>query len=76
MVLNSNTIETLSKHHQTLLCTDFVFKTLKKKKKKKKNGNTRKNLNASYVALWKLDLNELKDFERLVLYRSCVIYSN
>ena len=30
-----------------------------------KNAKTRKNLNASYIALWKPDLNEQKDFERL-----------
>ena len=33
---------------------------------------TRKNLEASYIALWKPDLNELKDFERLVLFRNGV----
>ena len=27
---------------------------------------------ASYIALWKPDLNEQKDFERLVLFRNCV----
>ena len=31
-----------------------------------KNAKTRKNLEASYNALWKPDLNEQKDFERLV----------
>ena len=31
-----------------------------------KNAKTRKNLEASYIALWKPDLNEQKDFERLV----------
>ena len=35
-----------------------------------KNAETRKNLAASYVALWKPDLNEQKDFERLVLFRN------
>ena len=30
--------------------------------------NTRKNLEASYIALWKPVLNEQKDFERLVLF--------
>ena len=30
-----------------------------------KNAKTRKNLKASYIALWKPDLNEQKDFERL-----------
>ena len=34
-----------------------------------KNAKTRKNLEASYIALCKPDLNEQKDFERLVLFR-------
>ena len=38
----------------------------------KKNAKTRKNLNASYIALWKPDLNEHKNFERLVLFRNGV----
>ena len=29
-----------------------------------------KNLKASYIALWKPDLNEQQDFERLVLFRN------
>ena len=37
-----------------------------------KNAKTRKNLEASYIALWKPDLNEQKDFERLVLFRNGV----
>ena len=37
-----------------------------------KNANTRKNLEASYIALWKPDHNEQKDFERLVLFRNGV----
>ena len=37
-----------------------------------KNAKTRKNIEASYVALWKPDLNEQKDFERLVLFRNGV----
>ena len=35
-----------------------------------KKAKTRKNLEVSYIALWKPDLNEQKDFERLVLYRN------
>ena len=31
-----------------------------------------KNLGASYIALWKPDLNEQKDCKRLVLYRNGV----
>ena len=30
------------------------------------NAKTRKNVEASYVALWKPDLNKQKNFERLV----------
>ena len=41
-----------------------------------KNAKTRKNLEASYIALWKPDLNEQKDFERLVLFRNGVTQSN
>ena len=41
-----------------------------------KNANTRKNLEASNIALWKLDLNEQKDFERLVLFRNDVPQRN
>ena len=31
-----------------------------------KNAKTRKNLEASYITLWKPNLNEQKDFERLL----------
>ena len=34
------------------------------------------NLEASYIALWKPDLDEQKDFEKLVLFRNDVPYSN
>ena len=37
-----------------------------------KNAKTRKNLEASYIALWKPNLNEQKDFEGLVLFRNAV----
>ena len=37
-----------------------------------KNAKTRKNLDASYIAVWKPDLNEQKDFERLVLFNDRV----
>ena len=37
-----------------------------------KNAKTSKNLEASYIALWKSDLNEQKDFERLILFRNAV----
>ena len=38
----------------------------------RKNSKTRKNLEASYIACWKPNLNEQKDFERLVLFRNDV----
>ena len=37
-----------------------------------KNATTAKKLEASNIALWKPDLNEQKDFERLVLFRNSV----
>ena len=37
-----------------------------------KNAKTRKNLEASYIALWKPDLNEKKDLDRQVLFRNGV----
>ena len=40
-----------------------------------KNAKIRKNLEASYVALWKSDLNEQEDFERLVLFSNGVTLS-
>ena len=40
------------------------------------NGKARKNLEASYIALWKPDFNEQKDFERLVLFGNGVTQSN
>ena len=33
-----------------------------------KNAKARKNLEASYITLWKPDLNEQKEFKRLVLF--------
>ena len=37
-----------------------------------KNAKTRKILEGSYIALWEPDLNEQKDFERIVLFRNGV----
>ena len=37
-----------------------------------RNAKTRKNLETSYISLWKPNLNEQKDFERLVLFRNGV----
>ena len=41
-----------------------------------KNDKTKKNLEASYIYLRIRDLNEQKDFERLVLFRNGVTWSN
>ena len=41
-----------------------------------KNAENRKNLEASYICLWRLDLNEQKDFERLFLFRNGVTKCN
>ena len=41
-----------------------------------KNVKTRKNLEVSFIALWKPDLNKQKDCERLVLFRNGVAKSN
>ena len=41
-----------------------------------KIAKTMKNLEASYIALWKLDPNKQNDFERLVLFRNGVTKSS
>ena len=41
-----------------------------------KNAKARKNLDASYIILWKPFLNDQKDFKRLVLFRNGVTQSN
>ena len=38
-----------------------------------KSVKIRKNLEASYITLWKSDLNEQKNFERLVLFKNRAI---
>ena len=62
---HQNTLEATS----TPFLHGLSFQMLKKKKKKK----TRKNLEASYISLWKPNLKEQKDFERLVFFRNGVI---
>ena len=37
-----------------------------------KNITTRKNLESSYIVTWKPDLNEKKDFQRLILFKNRV----
>ena len=56
------TIKAPSKKHQPL----FVISNAPK------NAKTMKNLEASYIALWKPDLKKQKDFERIVLFRNGV----
>ena len=59
---HQNTFEATS----TTILHDLSFQMLQK------NAKTKKNLEASYIALWKPNLNEQKDFERLVLFRNGV----
>ena len=74
----------LSKHPQNNIDVDYYFMDYYLKtifymiiiSNDLKNAKTRKNLEASYIALWKPDLNKPKDFERLVLFRNAVTYSN
>ena len=61
-----NTFEATS----TTILHGLLFQMLQKK------AITRKNLEGSYIALWKPDLNEQKDFERLVIFRNGVTKSN
>ena len=60
-------IKTPSKQDQPLFYMGCHFKCSKK-------CYNRKNLEASYIALWKpdLDLSEQKDFETLILFRNGV----
>ena len=56
-----------SKHLQSNINHYFTWAVISNAPK---NAKTRKNLEASYTALWKPDLNEQKDFETLVLFRN------
>ena len=58
-----------SKHLRSNISHYFTWAVISTAPKKAK---TRKNLEASYITLWKPDLNEQKDFERLVLFRNGV----
>ena len=58
-----------SKHLQSNINHYFTWAVISNAPK---NAKTRKNLEASYIALWKPNLNEQKDFERLVLFRNGV----
>ena len=55
-----------SKHLQSNINHYFTWAVISNSPK---NAKTRKNLKASYIAFWKSDLKELKNFERLVLFR-------
>ena len=59
----------LSKHFRRNINHYFTWTVISNAPK---NAKTRKNLEASYIALWKPNLNEQKDFERLVLFRNGV----
>ena len=50
------------KHHRSNINHYFTWAIISNAPK---NTKTRKNLEASYIALWKPDLDEQKDFERL-----------
>ena len=56
----------LSKHLRSNINHYFTWTVISNAPK---NVKTRKNLEASYIVLWKSDVNEQKDFERLVLFR-------
>ena len=58
-----------SKHHRSNINHYFTWAVISNTPKYAK---TVKNLGASYIALWKPNLNEQKDFERLVLFRNGV----
>ena len=58
-----------SKHLQSNINHYFTWAVISNAPKNAKN---RKNLEASNISLWKPDLNEQKNFERLVLFRNGV----
>ena len=59
---HQNTFETIS----ATILHELSFQILPK------NAKTSKNLEASYIALWKPDLNKQKDFERSILFKNGV----
>ena len=63
-------MKTPSKQHQPLLLWTVTTWTVISNTSK--NAKTRKNLEGSYIALWKPDLNEQNNFERIVLSRDSV----
>ena len=56
-----------SKHLRNTIDHCFTWSIISKVPK---NGKAKSNLEALFIALWKPDLNEQKDFKRLVLFRS------
>ena len=66
---NPNKSSEPSKHLRSNINYSFTWVVISNAQKIAK---TRKNLEASYIALWKPDLNEQKHFERLVLFRNGV----
>ena len=67
---NSTKISEPPKHLLSSINHHFTWTALSNAPK---NAKTRKNLEASYTALWKPDLKKQKDFKRLALFRNGVI---
>ena len=70
---NATTSSEPSKHLQSNINHCFKWTVISNAPK---NTKTRKSLEVSYIGLWKPDLNNQKDFERLVLFRNGVTESN
>ena len=66
---NSTKVSELSKQLRNNIDHCFIWTIIPNASR---NAKTRKNLEASYIALWKPDLNEKKTFERLALFRNGV----
>ena len=76
--MSSRRLEDFLKTRKCLLgclwiCNSFIILKIKYRGNAPKNAKTKKNLEASYIALWKTDLSEQKEFERLVLFKNGVI---
>ena len=63
---NATKISEQSKHLRSDINHCFTWPAISNAPK---NDKTRKNLEASYIALWKPDLKEQKEFLRLYLYQ-------
>ena len=69
---NSTKSSELSKHLQSNINQYFIWTITSNAPKMLRPGKTQ----ASYIATWKPDPNEPKDFERLVLFRNGVAQNN